>query len=89
MGVCGSAPDTGLKNVVSLYPVTMADGTNSEVGIRDLKAKLSEYVHRVWMRGEVVWVTKNGKRIAALVPVEVAEAVEAAEVLASLRAKAT
>lgn len=68
------------------YSVTMPEGSSAAVGIAELKAHLSDYVNRVIYRGEVVWVTKNGKRVAALVPVEVAEAVEAAEVLAALHA---
>ena len=59
--------------MVIRYPVTMADGTSDEVGIRELKAHLSDLVNRVIYRNEVIWVTKNGRRVAALVPVEVAE----------------
>lgn len=59
------------------YPVTMTEGTSDNVGIRELKAHLSDLVGRVMYRGEVIWVTKNGKRVAALVPVEVAERYEA------------
>ncbi len=59
--------------MVIRYAVTMADGVSSEVGIRDLKAHLSDHVNRVIYRDETVWVTKNGKRVAALVPAAWAE----------------
>jgi prevent-host-death family protein len=39
-----------------------------EVGIRDLKARLSEHLERV-ARGEVITVTSRGRRIAQIVPV--------------------
>lgn len=59
--------------MVIQYSVTMTSEVGSEVGIREIKARLSDLVNRVIYRGEVIWVTKNGKRVAALVPVEVAE----------------
>lgn len=52
----------------------MTERTSDDVGIRELKAHLSDLVGRVMFRDEVIWVTKNGKRVAALVPVELAEA---------------
>lgn len=39
-----------------------------EVGVRELKARLSEHLERVG-RGEVVTVTSRGRRIAQIVPV--------------------
>ena len=39
-----------------------------EVGIRDLKARLSEHLERV-ARGEVITVTSRGRRVAQIVPV--------------------
>jgi prevent-host-death family protein len=39
-----------------------------EVGIRDLKARLSHHLERV-ARGEVITVTSRGRRIAQIVPV--------------------
>jgi prevent-host-death family protein len=38
-----------------------------DVGVRDLKARLSEYLARV-ERGEVIGVTSRGRRIAEIVP---------------------
>lgn len=39
-----------------------------EIGIRDLKAHLSEHLERV-ARGEVITVTSRGRRVAQIVPV--------------------
>jgi len=39
-----------------------------EIGVRELKAKLSEYLGRV-ERGEVIDVTHRGKPVARLVPI--------------------
>lgn len=48
----------------------MTDRTSGQVGIREFKAQLSELVGRVQFRGETIAVTKNGKRVAVLVPAE-------------------
>ena len=40
------------------------------MGIREFKAQLSEFVGRVQFAGETIAVTKNGKRVAVLVPAE-------------------
>lgn len=39
-----------------------------DVGIRDLKARLSEHLERV-ASGEVITVTSRGRRVAQIVPV--------------------
>jgi len=39
-----------------------------EVGIRDLKARLSEHLERV-AKGDVITVTSRGRRVAQIVPV--------------------
>ena len=39
-----------------------------EVGVRDLKAHLSEHLERV-ANGEVITVTSRGRRVAQIVPV--------------------
>lgn len=48
----------------------MTDRTSGHVGIREFKAQLSELVGRVQFRGDTIAVTKNGKRVAVLVPAE-------------------
>jgi len=39
-----------------------------EIGIRDLKARLSEHLERV-AHGEVITVTSRGRRVAQIVPI--------------------
>jgi len=39
-----------------------------DVGVRELKARLSEHLERV-ARGEVITVTSRGRRVAQIVPV--------------------
>ncbi len=39
-----------------------------EVGVRELKAKLSDHLERV-ARGEVITVTSRGRRIAQIIPI--------------------
>ncbi len=46
-----------------------------DAGVRELKAKLSEYLERV-AAGEVVVVTDRGRPVARLVPFSSASAVE-------------
>lgn len=52
------------------YSVTMTEPPKTDAGIAELKTSLSDFVNRVIYRREVLYVTKNGKRVAALVPVE-------------------
>lgn len=68
------------QNVVMLtieYAVTMTERPEPDPGIAEMKSGLSDFVNRVLYRGDVVYVTKHRKRVAALVPVAVAEAYEA------------
>jgi prevent-host-death family protein len=46
-----------------------------EIGVRDLKARLSEHLERV-ARGEVVTVTSRGRRIAQIIPVPGSQNIE-------------
>lgn len=46
-----------------------------DVGIRDLKARLSEYLARV-EHGEIIGVTSRGKRVAEIVPATGETAIE-------------
>lgn len=45
----------------------MREGKETEVGVRDLKARLSEFLRMV-KQGKVVTVTEYGKPISRLVP---------------------
>jgi prevent-host-death family protein len=46
-----------------------------DVGVRELKARLSEHLDRV-ARGEVLTVTSRGRRVAQIIPVPGQNAVE-------------
>lgn len=59
--------------MVTAYPVAMLDDIPQEPGIRELKARLSDYVSRAIHRDEPVFIKRNGKRAVALVPAEWAE----------------
>ena len=65
------------------YDATMTEQPERDPGIAELKSGLSDFVNRVLYRSDVIYVTKHGKRVAALVPVEVAEAYEAEQRRAS------
>lgn len=57
-----------------LYADRMAEPLSNPVGTRELKARLSEYVADVQHHGKHVRVTRNGRPVAVLVPVEWYEA---------------
>lgn len=59
------------------YSLAMAADIPTEPGIGALKARLSEYVNRVLYRGDMVWIRKNDRRVAAIVSAEVGEWIEA------------
>ena len=40
----------------------------TEASTAKLRANLAEYLHLVSVQGETVYVTSNGRRVAALVP---------------------
>lgn len=55
----------------------MPANTSAEIGIRELRASLSDVVNETAVRGRITYVTSRGRRVAALVPVPDAEAIEA------------
>lgn len=63
-----------------MYPVVMAADITAEIpdepGIRAAKTHFSDYVNRVIYRGDVVWIRKNDRCVAALVPVQFVERAE-------------
>jgi prevent-host-death family protein len=61
----------------------MPANTSAEIGIRDLRASLSDVLNDTAVRGRITYVTSNGRRIGAIVPVPVAEAAEQAREPAS------
>ncbi|MGH8965017.1 MAG: type II toxin-antitoxin system prevent-host-death family antitoxin [Actinomycetes bacterium] len=50
-----------------------------ELPISEARDHLTEVVARATYGGQITYVTKRGRRVGAIVPVEVAEAAEAAE----------
>jgi prevent-host-death family protein len=55
----------------------MPANTSAEIGIRELRTKLSDVLNDVSVRGQITYVTNHGRRVAAIVPVLAAEALEA------------
>ncbi|MFM9649853.1 MULTISPECIES: type II toxin-antitoxin system prevent-host-death family antitoxin [Streptomyces] len=55
----------------------MPANTSAEIGIRELRASLSDVLNDVSVRGRITYVTSHGRRVAAIVPVLDAEALEA------------
>jgi prevent-host-death family protein len=55
----------------------MPANTSAEIGIRELRASLSDVVNETAVYGRVTYVTSRGRRVAAIVPVPDAEAIEA------------
>lgn len=59
------------------YHECMPANTSAEIGIRELRAALSDVVNETAVRGRITYVTSRGRRVAAIVPVPDAEAIEA------------
>jgi len=57
----------------------------SELLIPEARNHLSEVVHEA-TGGEAIYLTEDGRRLAAVVPVDVAAAIEAAEMAGNFRA---
>ncbi|MFJ5038008.1 type II toxin-antitoxin system prevent-host-death family antitoxin [Streptomyces parvulus] len=55
----------------------MPETTSADIGIRELRASLSDVVNETAVRGRVTYITSRGRRVAAIVPVPDAEAIEA------------
>ncbi|MFI8535419.1 type II toxin-antitoxin system prevent-host-death family antitoxin [Streptomyces aquilus] len=55
----------------------MPENTKDEIGIRELRATLGDVISDVAVRGGIKYVTSYGRRVAAIVPVPDAEAIEA------------
>lgn len=54
----------------------MPETTSAEIGIRELRATLSEVLNSTAVRGQITYVTSHGRRVGAIVPVPDAEAIE-------------
>ncbi|NUP52298.1 MAG: type II toxin-antitoxin system prevent-host-death family antitoxin [Catenulispora sp.] len=55
----------------------MPANTSVELGIREVRAELSEVLNETAVRGRITYVTSRGRRVAAIVPVPDAEEIEA------------
>lgn len=56
----------------------MPANTSEEIGIRELRAGLSDVINETAIRGRITYVTSRTRRVAAIVPVPDAEALESA-----------
>ncbi|MEV5007268.1 type II toxin-antitoxin system prevent-host-death family antitoxin [Streptomyces sp. NPDC055692] len=56
----------------------MPETTSAEIGVRQLRAGLSDVLNQAGVYGQITYVTSRGRRIAAIVPVPLAEEAEAA-----------
>lgn len=56
----------------------MEDNKPREVGLREARAELADLVTAAAVRGTITYLTNRGRRVAAVVPVPVAEAAERA-----------
>lgn len=54
----------------------MPANTSEEIGIRELRAGLSDVVNETAVRGRITYITSRGRRLAAIVPVPQAEELE-------------
>ena len=52
--------------------MSMAD----EMGVRELRGKLADVLNDAAVRGRITYITSRGRRVAAVVPVPVAEAAD-------------
>jgi len=58
------------------YSLRMPANTSTEVGVRKLRETLPDVLNDAAVRGRITYVTNHGRRIAAIVPVVEAEAIE-------------
>lgn len=57
----------------------MPENPAAEIGIRDLRASISDVVNEAAVYGRITYVTSRGRRVAAIVSVPDAEAIEASK----------
>lgn len=48
----------------------------NEIRVADLRQKLADVLNDTAVHGRITYITRNGRRIAALVPVPVAEQID-------------
>lgn len=49
---------------------------NVELSVREIRTQLADVLNEAAIRGQITYITNRGRRIAAVVPVSVAEAEE-------------
>ncbi|CAM5481095.1 MULTISPECIES: hypothetical protein [Streptomyces] len=54
----------------------MAENTSAEYGLRELRASLGNVVLDVIAERKIAYVMQRGKRVAAIVPLDLAQAAE-------------
>jgi prevent-host-death family protein len=54
----------------------MEDQPVREVGIREARAILGDLVHEAAVNGHIAYLTNRGRRVAAVVPLAIAEQAE-------------
>lgn len=52
---------------------------DSEVAVRELRVDLADVINNAAVRGKITYITSRGRRIAAVVPVQIAEDAAAAQ----------
>lgn len=51
-------------------------GMAEEKSVRDVRANIADVIHDASVRGQITFITSRGRRVAAVVPVPIAEAAE-------------
>lgn len=59
------------------YSLCVPANTSDEIGVRELRARLGEVLNDTAVRGRITYVTSHGRRVAAIIPVPDAEALDA------------
>lgn len=54
----------------------MSRHASREVGIREARENLAELVNEAAVRGVIIYLTNRGRRVAAIVPLDIAETAE-------------
>ena len=50
---------------------------SDEMGVKELRANLADVLNDAAVRGRITYITSRGRRVAAVVPVTIAEAADA------------
>lgn len=67
---------TSVPHWACLYTGVMAESTAQEMSTREVRASLADVINDAAVRGQITYITSRGRRIAAVVPVAIAEAAE-------------